>query len=87
LWPGRKSGALITRIGAASPAERAGLKTGDIIIRFAGRRVRNAEQLRKLADAAHAGTDARIDVLRDGRMQCLNVTMAKPPSASLPADQ
>ena len=87
VWPRRKKGALITRIGAGSPAEEAGLKTGDIIIRFAGQRVMNAEQLKQAVEAARAGMQAQIDVLRDGRMKCLNVTKAKPPSGSLRVDQ
>ena len=86
LWPGGKKGALITRIDAGSPAEKAGLKTDDVIIRFAGHRVRNAEQLRKLADAAGSGTAAQIDVLREGRMQCLNVMIGTPPFVTMPID-
>ena len=86
LWHRRKSGALITRIGAGSPAEKAGLKTGDVVIRFAGQRVRNAGQLRKLVEAANEGTDAQIEVLRDGSEKCLLVTLAKSPLMSAPVE-
>jgi S1-C subfamily serine protease len=71
-------GALISRISAGSPAEIAGLRIGDVVVRFAGHKIRNRNgaQLRKFADATKAGFDARIDVLRDGRRQSFTVRIA-----------
>jgi serine protease Do len=40
-------GALVTRVNEGSPAQRAGLKPGDIIVRFQGREVDTSHQLRK----------------------------------------
>ena len=87
LRAGRMRGALITRIEADSAAEKTGLKTGDVIVQFAGQRVRNVQQLRERVAAAQAGTNVRIDLLRDGCWKSLIVTITKSPEANVPLEQ
>jgi len=78
----RSRGARVSRISAGSPAEKAGLQIGDVIVRFAGNNIQNSEQLKKFVAAARAGIDAQIEVLRAGRVQSFNVTLGAPiPSA------
>jgi S1-C subfamily serine protease len=69
-------GALISRISEGSPAEKAGLKIGDVIISFAGNKVRNSAQLRELVARAESGTYVRIDVMRNGRKRTFTVRIA-----------
>jgi C-terminal processing protease CtpA/Prc len=78
-WSATK-GALVSRISAGSPAEKAGLQIGDVIVRFAGNKIHNTEQLRKFVAATKADIEARIDVLRAGRMQSFRVTLGAAPA-------
>ncbi len=70
-------GALISQVNKDSPAEKAGLKPGDVIVRFNGRGVADTGQLRNLVAAASPGTTASIVVVRNGREQTFTVTIGK----------
>jgi S1-C subfamily serine protease len=70
----RDGGALISRIGTGSPAEKAGLEIGDIIIRFAGNKVRNSAQLRTLVAASRRNA-VSVEVMRNGRRKSFIVTI------------
>ena len=49
---GYTNGVLVGAVTPGGPAEKAGIKSGDVILAFNGERVANVEQLRKLADKA-----------------------------------
>lgn len=57
---------LITEIAPRSPADRAGLRTRDIIIGFAGSVVGDIDDLQRLLTRESIGRDATITVLREG---------------------
>jgi len=80
-------GALVSRIDPGSPAEKAGLEIGDVIIRFAGNRVKNSAQLRKLVVEAKPGMDVVVEVMRNGRRQSFSVTIAKSAPGSAPINK
>lgn len=83
MWRPRASrGALIARIGAGSPAEQAGLRIGDIIVRFAGNRIGSSAELRKFVAAAIPGMRARLEVVRNGRRRSFMVTIASAENAA-----
>jgi S1-C subfamily serine protease len=50
-----------------SPADRAGLQPGDIVVAVDGRAVLEATQFRNELAAAKVGSDLRLTVLRNGR--------------------
>ncbi len=60
-------GALVTDVTKGSPAEEAGLKPGDIIARFDGKTVRNAEEALSRIRAKKAGEVADLGILRKGQ--------------------
>jgi serine protease Do len=60
-------GALVNRVIPASPAARAGLEAGDVIVEFDGRKVRRADELRWLASIAGAGRRVTVTALRLGK--------------------
>jgi serine protease Do len=60
-------GAIITDLQAKGSAERAGLKRGDVVVRFDGRDVMDSGQLRNLVAQAPIGSRHRLELIRDGK--------------------
>jgi S1-C subfamily serine protease len=67
------SGVMATSIDAKSPAEKAGLRDGDIIVSFAGESVRGVDELHRLLSADRAGIPVVVLVLRGVRLVDLTV--------------
>jgi serine protease Do len=59
-----------------SPAEKAGLKSGDVITEFNGSHVEGVTQFRRLVRETPPGHSVTIVVTRDGKSQTLNATLA-----------
>jgi serine protease Do len=83
----RSDGARIAEVAAGSPAEKAGLRKGDVITRADDRPIRSAAQLRNLVGLARIGEQVRLTVERAGVSQTANVTVSAatdspPPSTS-----
>lgn len=68
------AGVRIDEVNADSPAERAGLKTGDVVVEFDGERVRSARQFTRLVQETPDGRTVKIAVLRNGQKQTLDAT-------------
>lgn len=60
-------GAIITDLQAKGSAERAGLKRGDVVVRFDGRDVMDSGQLRNLVAQSPIGSKHRLDLIREGK--------------------
>jgi S1-C subfamily serine protease len=69
-----ESGVRIMSIERRSPAERAGLQEGDVIVAYAGRPVEGIDDLHRLLTAAHVGVHSKIAVIR--RAEKLTLTIA-----------
>jgi S1-C subfamily serine protease len=67
------SGVLIASIEAGSPAAAAGLRTGDVIVAFAGTSVTGVDDLHLLLTAERIGAESPIVVLRRGQRTALAV--------------
>jgi serine protease Do len=72
-------GALVASVSPNSPAVRAGLQEGDIIIEFNGQEVTDSRQLRLMVSQASPESRAEITYLRNGRERQSNVTLARLP--------
>jgi serine protease Do len=77
-------GALITRVIAGGPAERAGAKTDDVIVRFDGRPIIGKEMLRWVASVAGVGRSVDMRVIRAQRPVDLRVTLGELPGLESP---
>ncbi|HEY5975987.1 MAG TPA: DegQ family serine endoprotease [Geobacteraceae bacterium] len=75
-------GALISDVMAGSPAERAGLRQGDILLAFDGKEVKDARQLQLLVAETSPGKKAELEIYRDGRSQKVAVVLASSDSAA-----
>ena len=75
-------GSLITKVMPSSPAETAGLKKGDIVIRVNQRKVKNSSQLRNYIAEAGAWVDVTLEVIREGKSEIIKVTLDELKSAS-----
>jgi S1-C subfamily serine protease len=63
---GHREGLLVVEVLPGSPAERAGLRAGDILLSVGEQPVANAESLQKLLFADAIGIKLELSLLRDG---------------------
>ncbi|MEJ2137453.1 MAG: DegQ family serine endoprotease [Desulfofustis sp.] len=70
-------GALVSDVGADSPAEKAGIERGDIIIDFDGHIIKDSHDLPAKVAATPVGEKVELTVLRDGKEKQLTVTVGE----------
>lgn len=70
-------GALVTEVMAGSPAEKAGFKKGDIIVKFDDKEVPNSYVLRRLVGSTPPGKRVKVEALRKGKPITLWVTLGE----------
>jgi len=68
-------GALVRSVEDDSPAQKAGLKADDVIVRFQGEQVHTGRQLTRLVREQPAGRTVSIEVVRGGATQRLQATL------------
>lgn len=73
-------GALVATTMANSPAQRSGLKEGDVIITFNGHQIRDWKDLRNRTAEAQVGTPAKFTILRATKPLELSVVMEEEPT-------
>ena len=73
-------GAEVLAVDPSSPADKAGVRAGDIIARFKNLPVGSIEELQRLVRETPAGEVVRIGVLRAGKKVTLEATLAAPPA-------
>lgn len=72
---GDEYGALVDKVEPDSPAAKAGLQKGDVIVEFAGERVRSVAELTRLVRETPPGRPVEIRVRRNGAKETLNATI------------
>ncbi len=72
-------GVLVTDVQPGSPADKAGLKTGDIILKLGDKPVSSPRQLQGLVERTAIGSKQAFDILRDGKQMSLDVTVKAMP--------
>ena len=76
-----ESGVLVLSVESGSPAERSGLRDGDIIVGLAGQAVAGVDDLHRLLTGEAIGMAAPIVVLRNSEQVALEITPVTRPSA------
>ncbi len=74
-------GAAVTQVVAGSPADRAGLQTGDVVTAFAGQPITTSDALTRAVTAAKPGETVTLTVKRSGTTKHLSITLGNQPSS------
>ncbi|MFM7254264.1 MAG: S1C family serine protease [Betaproteobacteria bacterium] len=80
----RREGAIIAGLLRNGPAEKAGVKIGDILLEVDGQAVRNTAGMLNLISQLKPGAEADLKFLREGREVSLRITVAKRPKPGRP---
>jgi Do/DeqQ family serine protease len=80
-------GAVVTRVLPGSPAEKAGLKSEDIIVEANGKPIADFLQLRNIVGLLRVGEKVDLRVLRDGKPRKLTVVVGKDDEAASTGDE
>ncbi|MCS0595538.1 Do family serine endopeptidase [Massilia agri] len=76
---GKNSGAIIAGVVRGGPADRAGMRPGDILVAVGGKEVANTSEMLNLIAQLEPGEKAPLRILRQNRESTLDVTVGKRP--------
>ncbi|NPB04653.1 MAG: Do family serine endopeptidase [Thermotogae bacterium] len=71
----KPEGVIITEVVKGSPADKAGLQEGDVIVEVDGRKIKNALTLRTIIQSKMPGEKVRIKILRKGKSKIVTVKL------------
>jgi len=77
-------GALVAQVMEDSPAGKAGIKVGDIILKFNGQKIVRSADLPPMVGRTQVGQKAKVEVLRGGKPMTLLVTIGQLPDEEKP---
>jgi len=75
--PRDAKGVIVTETVADSPAERAGIKRRDVILRVNGKPIENHDELRLTISQLAPGSKVSLDISRDGKPMTVDVTLTQ----------
>jgi serine protease Do len=83
------NGVLISDVVEGTPAGKAGLKSGDVVLEFAGKTVVDMQSFRLQVSATQVGKTVKVKVFRDGREKTLSIKIGEYPEeiASTPGHE
>jgi len=73
-------GVIIPEVKEGSAADKAGLKSGDVVVELDGKPINGAQDLSNKIAAIKPGTEVKIVVLRDGKRETLKAQLAERPA-------
>jgi serine protease Do len=75
-----EAGVEVTRIAPDSPAEKAGIRTGDVVTQYNGQRVEGMDQFSRMVRETPAGREVKIGIIRNGSPQTITTRVAARPA-------
>lgn len=75
------AGVVVTAVGSESPAAAAGLRVGDVVLRYNGVSIADARQFYRLMVDSRPGSTARLELLRDGTVHQIDVPVEQTDTA------
>jgi len=76
-------GVLISDVTEGSPADKAGLKRGDIVVRFSGEEVKNAHMLSRIVAATPPNSEVMLDIMRNEKEKTIKLTIGTMPQKAV----
>lgn len=73
----RPTGALIADVRPDSPAEAAGLESGDVILSYDGRRIADSSSLPPMVGQTRPGAEVDVQIIRDGERRTITVKVGE----------
>ena len=70
-------GVLISMVNPGEPAEKAGIRAGDVIINFNGKKIKNVRDLQRIVAEAAVSSSAKVDIWRDKKIKKFKVKLAE----------
>jgi len=80
-------GALVVNVEQGSPADKAGLRVGDVILSYNGKKIEDPNELPRLVAATKPDEKAALEVWRGGRREQLAVTVGEFPADTTTASR
>ncbi len=83
----QSGGVLFRDVLDGTPAEKAGLKPGDVVLKFDGKKITGVEQFRNIAAETKPGTTVDMEIFRDGEIKTYKAKLIEFPeeTAAVPA--
>jgi serine protease Do len=83
----KPAGALVSSVEKGSPADKAGIEAGDVIIKFSGKDVNSSEDLPRLVGGTRPGTKAVIQLLRNKATREVTIVVGEMPDEAKSAQR
>ena len=71
------TGALVAEVYAGSPADKAGLRAGDVIVKMDRRTIHDSEDVQRVVDYFDPGEPVKVKIIRDRKNQTLTVELGE----------
>ena len=79
-----QKGALVSDVFSNTTAEKAGIKSGDVIIGFNGKEITDVNSFQLAVSESTPGSSAAVKLLRNGHPQTVTVMLTEPPAEAAP---
>jgi serine protease Do len=73
----KAEGALVSEVNSGGPAEKAGIKQGDVIVSFDGKKIRDTSELPFVVASTPVGKTVTVEAIRSGKKKRFEVVIAK----------
>jgi serine protease Do len=80
------TGALVAEVTSKSPAEKAGIEAGDVVVAVNDKKVEGPRELQLLVAAIAPGTKVDVKLIRDGKEKTVNVLLGERPTRNVAAN-
>ena len=75
-------GALVGSVNPGGPADKGGIRTGDVILKFAGQEVLQMRSLPRIVAETDPGSDVKVEILRQGKRETLVMNLGIMPDST-----